>query len=135
MPVVSPLPELLENRQPVIVTAHSSPSIRQDRSRSASTAWTISGKRLAQSWPLRVSRRTPAALRHVARERIATTGQRSHPAVKRLGNPNGARALRGKQVGNKEALAVIKAHAQERAQDLRAIIADVKAAGITSVRE
>ena len=30
-----------------------SPSIRQDRSRSPSTAWTISGKRLAQSGPLR----------------------------------------------------------------------------------
>jgi len=80
-----------------------------------------------------ISERTKAALK-VARERIATTGQRSHPAVKRLGNPNGARALRGKQVGNKEAVAVIKAHAQERAQNLRAIIADVKAAGITSVR-
>lgn len=37
-------------------------------------------------------------------------------------------------MGNKEAVAVIKAHAQERAQNLRAIIADVKAAGITSVR-
>jgi hypothetical protein len=31
-------------------------------------------------------------------------------------------------------VAVIKAHAQERAQNLRAIIEDVKAAGITSVR-
>jgi DNA invertase Pin-like site-specific DNA recombinase len=80
-----------------------------------------------------ISERTKAALR-VARERIATTGQRNHPDVKRLGNPNGARALKGKQVGNKEAVAAIKAHAQERAQNLRAIIVDVKAAGITSVR-
>jgi DNA invertase Pin-like site-specific DNA recombinase len=80
-----------------------------------------------------ISERTKAALR-VARERIATTGQRSHPDVKRLGNPNGARALKGKQVGNKEALAMIKARAQERAQNLRAIVADVRSSGITSVR-
>jgi DNA invertase Pin-like site-specific DNA recombinase len=64
-----------------------------------------------------ISERTKAALR-VARERIATTGQRNHPDVRRLGNPNGARALRGKQVGNKEAVAV----------------ADVRSSGITSVR-
>jgi hypothetical protein len=52
----------------------------------------------------------------------------------KLGNPNGARALRGKQVGNKEAVASIKAHAQERAENLRAIVADVRSSGITSVR-
>jgi DNA invertase Pin-like site-specific DNA recombinase len=80
-----------------------------------------------------ISERTKAALR-VAKARIATTGQRIHPDVKRLGNPNGARALKGKQVGNKEAVAVIKALAQERAQNLRAIIADVRSSGITSVR-
>jgi recombinase len=51
-----------------------------------------------------------------------------------LGNPNGARALNGKQVGNKEAVAIIKAHAQERAQNLRAIVADVRSSGATSVR-
>jgi hypothetical protein len=56
----------------------------------------------------------------VARERIALTGQRNHPHVKRLGNPNGARALRGKQVGNKQAVTTIKAKAQERAENLRA---------------
>jgi DNA invertase Pin-like site-specific DNA recombinase len=61
-----------------------------------------------------ISERTKAALR-VARERIATTGQRSHPDVKRLGNPNGARALKGKQVGNKEALAMIKKRAPKSA--------------------
>jgi DNA invertase Pin-like site-specific DNA recombinase len=52
----------------------------------------------------------------------------------KLGNPNGARALRGKQVGNREAVASIKARAQERAENLRAIIADVCAAGTKSVR-
>jgi DNA invertase Pin-like site-specific DNA recombinase len=52
----------------------------------------------------------------------------------KLGNPNGARALRGKQVGNREAVASIKARGQERAENLRAIIADVCAAGTKSVR-
>ena len=80
-----------------------------------------------------ISERTKAALK-VAKERIASTGQRNRPDVKRLGNPNGARALKGKQVGNKQALAVIKAHAQDRAQNLRAIVADVGGSGITSVR-
>jgi transposase-like protein len=70
----------------------------------------------------------------VARERIAVTGQRAHPQVKRLGNPNGARALRGKQVGNKQAVAAVRAQAQEHAENLRAIIANMRSGGITSVR-
>src|SRR5882724_2355990 len=41
----------------------------------------------------------------------------------KLGNPNGARALRGKQTGNSEAVAVIKANAQGSAENLRAIVA------------
>jgi hypothetical protein len=45
----------------------------------------------------------------------------------RLGNPNGARALRGKQVGNREAVAKVKANAEERASNLRAILADLRA--------
>jgi DNA invertase Pin-like site-specific DNA recombinase len=53
----------------------------------------------------------------------------------KFGNPNGARALRGKQVGNKEAVASIKAQAQERAENLRAIVADVRGDGHTSVRD
>src|SRR5580692_8132982 len=53
----------------------------------------------------------------------------------KLGNPNGARALRGKQVGNKEAVAVVKLKAQEHASNLRAIVEDIRAQGITSVRK
>jgi Recombinase len=53
----------------------------------------------------------------------------------KLGNPNGARALRGKQVGNKEAVASIKARAQERAENLRAIVADVRSSGHTGLRD
>ena len=52
-----------------------------------------------------------------------------------LGNPNGARALRGKQVGNKEAVAAIKLKAQEHATNLRAIVDEVRAQGTTSVRK
>lgn len=53
----------------------------------------------------------------------------------KLGNPNGARALRGKQTGHKEAVAAIKQKAQEHASNLRSILEDVRAQGITSVRK
>jgi DNA invertase Pin-like site-specific DNA recombinase len=52
----------------------------------------------------------------------------------RLGNPNGARALRGKQIGNREAIARLKADAQQRADDLRSIVEAMRARGVTSVR-
>jgi DNA invertase Pin-like site-specific DNA recombinase len=52
----------------------------------------------------------------------------------KLGNPNGARALRGRQVGNMEAVAAIKQKAQEHASNLRAIVEDIRAQGITSIR-
>src|ERR1700733_8346223 len=52
----------------------------------------------------------------------------------KLGNPNGARALRGKQVGNKQAVAAVKANAEQRATNLQAIVDDVRGQGITSVR-
>ncbi len=52
----------------------------------------------------------------------------------KLGNPNGARALRGKQTGNTEAVARIKQKASQRAMDLHGIIATIKRSGITSVR-
>ena len=47
----------------------------------------------------------------------------------KLGNPNGARALHGKQVGNRQAVAKVKANAKQRAANLRAIIDDVRAKG------
>jgi DNA invertase Pin-like site-specific DNA recombinase len=53
----------------------------------------------------------------------------------KLGNPNGARALRGKQVGNKEAVAAIKLKAQEHATNLRSILDDIRAQGTTSIRK
>src|ERR1700758_3152034 len=52
----------------------------------------------------------------------------------KLGNPNGARALRGKQAGNAEAVARVKQKAAHRAMDLQGIIETMKRSGITSVR-
>lgn len=52
----------------------------------------------------------------------------------KLGNPNGARALRGKQTGNAEAVARIKQKAQQRATDLNGIIDDFRRSGISTVR-
>lgn len=53
----------------------------------------------------------------------------------KLGNPNGARALRGKQTGNSEAVAAIERKAQEHAANLRSIVDDIRGDGTTSVRQ
>jgi DNA invertase Pin-like site-specific DNA recombinase len=52
----------------------------------------------------------------------------------KLRSPNGARALRGKQVGNKQAVAAVRANAEDRAANLRSIVDDLRSQGITSVR-
>jgi DNA invertase Pin-like site-specific DNA recombinase len=52
----------------------------------------------------------------------------------KLGNPNGAPALRGKQVGNADAVAKLKANAAQRALDLAGIVSTLRAKGLTSVR-
>jgi DNA invertase Pin-like site-specific DNA recombinase len=52
----------------------------------------------------------------------------------KLGNPNGARALKGKQVGNTDAVAKLKADATQRALDLAGIVNTLRSKGITSVR-
>ncbi|HEY6618726.1 MAG TPA: recombinase family protein, partial [Steroidobacteraceae bacterium] len=53
----------------------------------------------------------------------------------KLGNPNGARALRGKQTGNAQAVAAIKLKAQAHAANLQSIVDDVRSQGITSIRK
>ena len=45
----------------------------------------------------------------------------------KLGKPNGARALRGKQKGNKEALAAITRKAQEHASNVASILEPIRA--------
>lgn len=52
----------------------------------------------------------------------------------KLGNPNGSRALRGRQTGNKQAVAVIKAQAAERAENLRELVATLREQGVTGSR-
>jgi DNA invertase Pin-like site-specific DNA recombinase len=52
----------------------------------------------------------------------------------KLGNPNGARALRGRQSGNQEAVRTVREEAQRRAEDLAGIIAGLQAEGIASAR-
>jgi DNA invertase Pin-like site-specific DNA recombinase len=51
----------------------------------------------------------------------------------KLGNPNGARALRGRQVGNADAVAKIRANGSQRALDLKGIVGGLQASGRTSV--
>ncbi|WP_336979703.1 recombinase family protein [Altererythrobacter fulvus] len=52
----------------------------------------------------------------------------------RLGNPNGAAALRRAAKGNVAAIEAVKAGAAERATDLAPVIADIQAAGATSLQ-
>jgi len=52
----------------------------------------------------------------------------------KLGNPNGARALRGKQTGNAETVARIKEKAAQRAIDLQGIVEGIRRSGVTSIR-
>ena len=75
------------------------------------------------------SQRTKDALVGAAK-RVAVTGQKKHPEIKRLGCPAGAAHLR--KFGNGLAIDAIKAKAQERATGLAATIRDLKAEGIAS---
>lgn len=72
-----------------------------------------------------ISKRTKEALA-VARKRLAKDGRR-------LGNPNGADALRKARKGNKAAVAEIVRGADERAEEYREVLEDVKAKGISSL--
>lgn len=52
----------------------------------------------------------------------------------KLGNPNGADALRRADKGNTAAISKIKGNAEQLAEDLRVVVEDIQQAGITSVR-
>jgi DNA invertase Pin-like site-specific DNA recombinase len=79
---------------------------------------------VAQHERERISERTKAALAEAKRRGT------------KLGNPNGARALRRafRKLGNRPAIAAVRAKASAFAEELRPIIEDIEAAGITSNR-
>jgi DNA invertase Pin-like site-specific DNA recombinase len=51
----------------------------------------------------------------------------------KLGNPNGARALKRARRGNAAAVAMLKAGADRRADDVMPIVNDIRASGVTSL--
>lgn len=77
---------------------------------------------VAEDEARRISERTKAALAAAKARGV------------KLGNPNGAACMRGKYTGNREAVAALKANAEQRATNLQAIIDEIKAKGITTVR-
>jgi hypothetical protein len=85
---------------------------------------------IAQADRKMISTRTKAALAE-ARKRVAVSGQRKHPDVKRLGCPTGAAHLRGRGFG---ALGVraIKDAADRRAAWLASTFDSLRAEGVTS---
>ena len=86
---------------------------------------------LAEKERALISTRTKAALA-VAKIRLAVSGQKKHPNVKRLGNPNGAKGLRN--YDGSAGVEAIKANADKRAAGLAATIAAIKTEGVTSAR-
>lgn len=72
------------------------------------------------------------------RTKNAMNAAKNNPAWRRkhpngFGNPNGARALRG--VGNDAAVEVLMSNADKHAKKILPIIADIKAAGMVTLRE
>lgn len=76
----------------------------------------------------------------VAQQEREATSKRTTDALKalkargvKLGNPNGAAALKRAGKGNVAGIQAIKAKAEAYAEDLRPVLADFKARGITSL--
>lgn len=83
---------------------------------------------------------TVGILAVIARSERKAIGRRTKEALAaakargvRLGNPNGAAALRRAAKGNVAALAAVKANAASRAEDYAPILADIRANGATSL--
>lgn len=78
-----------------------------------------------------------AAVAQAERKAISKRTKEALQAAKargqRLGNPNGAAALRRAQRGNSEALEAVRSNASARAEQMRSIIEDMQARGITSL--
>ena len=89
---------------------------------------------VAQAEAEAISRRTKDALQ-VARARVELHGQRSNQNIKRLGNPNGTAALRLANKGNAAALACVRDRADQRANDLKPVVAHIISSGSTTLAE
>lgn len=78
-----------------------------------------------------------AAVAQAERKAISKRTKEALQAAKargqRLGNPNGAAALRRAQKGNSEALDAVRSNAAARADQMRPIIEDMQARGIVSL--
>jgi DNA invertase Pin-like site-specific DNA recombinase len=78
-----------------------------------------------------------AAMAQHERKLISTRTKAALAAAKRrgvkMGNPNGAAAIRRAGKGNKDAVRAIKAAADRHAQDILPIVADIEANGIISL--
>jgi DNA invertase Pin-like site-specific DNA recombinase len=75
---------------------------------------------VAQAERKMISDRTKAALQAARRRGV------------KLGNPNGARHLRG--LGNASAVSAVRQNAKDRAENLRPVLDDVKSHGVSTVR-
>ena len=78
-----------------------------------------------------------AAVAQAEREAISKRTKEALRAAKaagrKLGNPNGAQALRRAGKGNAAAVERVKAGADSYAHDLAPVVADIKASGVTSL--
>ena len=86
---------------------------------------------LAEKERALISTRTKAALVQ-ARAKVTVIGQKKHPEIKQLGNPNGAKGLHN--IGNTAGVAAIKANADRRAAQLASSVEDIRAEGTSSAR-
>ena len=79
-----------------------------------------------------------AALAQHERRMISERTRQALAAARRrgikLGNPNGAAALRRAGKGNSQAVVAIKTHATERAQDVLVVIDDIRDAGVKTLQ-
>jgi DNA invertase Pin-like site-specific DNA recombinase len=92
---------------------------------------------IAQHERKTTSERTRAALGSIKRtieEKGSYTSRTRGTTIARLGNPQGANALRRAGKGNAAAIEAVRKAADEHAQDILPIIGDIRRAGIVSFK-